>query len=155
MAEMFSGNWIVDFPSAVLNNNVLYDRFFNEHHFFIEGSGGNDGPHSDLVPVAVSGQNWFVKLEWFNPLVGWLPNPVPLRRIRAAYTLQDGLIVFLQADNTIPGGGGIPFSSISLSCRNVDPKLNPWQPFVNPYNFILPKQGPQAEETAAAAAVRR
>src|SRR5436190_833044 len=114
MAEMFSGDWIVDFPSATLNNNVLYNRFFNEHHFVIEGSMMNNGPHPissipGAVPVSASGPSWFIRLEWFNPLVGWLPNPIPLRPIRAVYTLQDGLIVFLQADNTIAGGGGIPF----------------------------------------------
>lgn len=149
MVEMFSGDWIVDFPTAMLDradlpNAVSYDHFFNEHHFVIEGATMNNGVHPSpnrTIPgtlvVVVSGASWFISLEWFNPLVGWLPNPVPLRRIGAAYTPQGALILSLQADNTLAGGGGIPFRTITLSCRNIDPQLNPWYPFVNPYDFTL------------------
>ena len=142
MAVMFSGAWTIDFPSATLNGTTLFNSFYNEHRFIIEGSSTRNGPHpfqSIVVPVSVSGPSWFFTLEWFDTMVGWRPNPVPLRRIGAVYTLQSGLVVTLQANNTLAGGGGIPFSTISLQCRNVEPQLNPWHPFTNPYDFRLPK----------------
>ena len=143
MAQMLSGDWTVEFPSATLNGTTLFNSFYNEHRFVIEGASNRNGPHpfaSIVVPVSVSGPSWFFSLEWFDPLIGWRPNPVPMRRIGADYTLQGGLVVLLQADNTLPGGGGIPFVTISLRCRNLSPKLNPWGPFANPYDFTLPER---------------
>ena len=30
--------------------------------------------------------------------------------------------------------------SASLRCRNLDPKLNPWHPFANSYDFTMPRR---------------
>ena len=63
-----------------------------------------------------------------------------MRRIGADYTLQGELVVLLKADNTLPGGGGIPFVTISLRCRNLSPKLNPWVHSEIRTTLTLPKR---------------
>jgi hypothetical protein len=145
MAEMFSGDWTVDVFGHSVEAHVPFLVSFVPHRFVIEGSSTSDGRYpfdTTTAPVSVSGPSWFIRFEWLHMVDSWEPNPAPVRRI-AAYTLEGGFVVFLEADNNIGiavGGSDLPFKSIVLRCRNVDPKLNPWHPFVNPYDFIIPKE---------------
>jgi hypothetical protein len=132
MAETFSGQWLVEVFQK--------DAAFSER-FIVEGSLGSDGiyPGEMITPaVSVSGQNWSIRFEW-NDNAGsdWQESAV--RRTGAAYTLQDGLIVFLGADDNFPSRRDGDFNDVVLRCRNLDPQLNPWDPFANPYDFTLPK----------------
>lgn len=68
-----------------------------------------------------------------------------VKRISASYTLQDGLEVSIQTnsavfENVFENGPKMLFKRCALLCRNVEPRINPWRPFVNPYNFILSKR---------------
>lgn len=145
MAEMFSGDWTVEVFGHSVEAHVPLLVSFVPHRFVIEGSRASDGGYqigAAAAPVSVSGPSWFIRFEWLQMVDSWVPNPAPVRRI-AAYTLEGGLVVFLEADNNIGiavSGSDLPFKSIVLRCRNVDPKLNPWYPFTNPYDFRLPKR---------------
>jgi len=148
MAEMFSGAWTIE---------CLWSGAWSKR-FIIEGSLASDGvyplgwdgvpmglnPVNVLTtpPISVSGPNWLIRFEWDGGgVLGW-QSDTSLKRSSAAYTLQDGLVVELLSDNrsvSTPGPLSI-YDSASLRCRNVDPKLNPWHPFANPYDFTLPKR---------------
>lgn len=150
MAEMFSGDWTVEVFGHSVEAHVPHLVSFVPHRFIIEGSHASDGGYQigatagvtpTAAPVSVSGLSWFISFEWLQMLDNWVPNSAPVRRI-AAYTLEGGLVIFLEADNNLGvavTGTDLPFKSIVLRCRNVDPKLNPLHPFINPYNFTLPK----------------
>ncbi len=132
MAEMFSGDWTVEVFQK--------DADFSER-FIIEGSRASDGVYpgeTATPPVSVSGPSWFIRFEWNdNAGSGWQPSDV--RRTGAAYTLQDGLVVLLGADDNFEQLRDHDFNDVVLRCRNVDPQLNPWHPFANPYDFTLPE----------------
>lgn len=139
MAEMFAGDWTVGILELTGNAS---------QRFIIEGSLASDGVYQGTTtsaPVSVSGTSWSIRLEAFSPIApkGWGPAH-DVRRIRASYTLHDGLDVFLRAYSVFGLSSRIGqneyFSECVLICRNVDPKLNPWQPFTNPYDFTLPKR---------------
>lgn len=93
-------------------------------------------------PISVSGPSWFIRFEWDGGGVLSWQSDTSLKRSSAAYTLQGGLVVDLLSDNRSvipPGPTPSLFDSASLRCRNLDPKLNPWLPFANPYDFTLPR----------------
>lgn len=131
MAEIFSGDWTVE----VFEKDASYSQ-----RFIIEGSLASDGVYigeTTTSPVSVSGQNWSIRLEWNDNVgSGWQPSDV--RRTGAAYTIQDGLTVFLGADDNFEHLRDHDFNDVVLRCRNIDPRLNPWYPFVKPYDFTLP-----------------
>jgi hypothetical protein len=132
MAEMFSGEWTL----AVFSKDAAFSQ-----RFIVEGSLASDGVYAGETttpPVAVSGQRWFVSLEWNNNAgSGWQASAV--RRTSAAFTLQDGLVVFLGGDDNYEHLRDNDFNDVVVVCRNVDPALHPWLPFVNPYDFTLPE----------------
>lgn len=138
MAEIFSGDWTVEVFQK--------DADFSER-FVIEGSLASDGIYPGEVstrPVSVSGARWSIRLEWNdNAGSGWQPSGV--RRTSAIYSLQDGLVVFVGADDNFENLRDHDFNDVVLRCRNVDRQLNPWFPFVNPYEFTLPEKRPSGD----------
>lgn len=147
MAEIgaFSGDWTVEFFGHSVEAHVPLMVLFVPHRFVIEGSRASDGGYqvgTTAAPISVSGPRWLIRFEWLHMVNNWEPNPAPVRRI-ANYTLEDGLVVFLEADNNLGTpvtGSDLQFKSIVVRCRYLDPKVNPWHAFTNPYKFILPKR---------------
>lgn len=146
MAQRFSGDWTVE---CFVNIHLAHFPY----RFIIEGSRTSDGVYPLEIttpPVSVSGPNWSIRLEWYDPREGrtdWFPGNVG--RTGATYTIADSLVVIL--DPTFSSGQepiltldgmmlALPWHPIRMRCRNVDPKLNPWHPFANPYDFTLPKR---------------
>jgi hypothetical protein len=129
MAETFSGSWIVE---------VLGKESPFLHRFVIEGSDASDGIYpgdTSTPPVSVSGPNWSIRLEWHDATLSPIWRASDVHR-GAAYTLEDSLVVSLGVDDSLP----LPDPSLDafvLRCRNVDEHMNPWHPFVNPYDFTV------------------
>ena len=141
MAEMFSGDWTVQVIEMSGNSRL---------RFILQGSHASDGAYevtAGMAPFSVSGPSWIISFEAFSPIPpkGWWPAQ-HVKRIGAAYTLQDGLDVSIRANShflyqgSSASGAKDFFSDCTLLCRNVEPQINPWRPFVNPYDFILPKR---------------
>lgn len=131
MAETFAGNWVVE----VFQKDAAFSQ-----RFIIEGSNGSDGVYAgetSTPPVSVSGANWSIRFEWNNNAgSGWQASEE--RRNGATYTLAEGLVVFLGADDNVVHLRDHDFNDVVLRCRNVDPELNPWLSVV-PYDFTLPE----------------
>jgi len=136
MEATFSGDWTVE---GAISGDVTYDRQFR---FSIAGSLASDGVYKvslTLPPVSASGPSWSISVEYYHIygyVLGTTPGipgewlPFDVRRTSAAYTLKSGLVVLV----------GTNAGNQFLICRNVDPQLNPWHPFANPYDFRLPKR---------------
>jgi hypothetical protein len=146
MAQRFSGDWTVEWANRPSPAGPGLGDFLDVR-FVIEGSRASDGGYAAplgaaVAAVSVGGSEWFVKFEYLSGN-DWVPNPWPARRTSATYTLEDGLVVLLATRylaNLLPlPGKDIPGGDIVLSCRNVEPVLNPWRPFKRPYEFILPR----------------
>jgi hypothetical protein len=152
MAEIFFGDWIVECFGL--------DRIHILYRFIIEGSRTSDGIYPLEIttpPVSVSGPSWSIRFEWYEYREGrtdWLPGDVS--RTGTTYTIEDSLVVIL--DPKFSSGQepiirldglriSLPGGNIRMRCRNVDPQLNPWHPFVNPYNFTLPKRRKRRDPT--------
>jgi hypothetical protein len=131
---LFSGSWVIKVDSK--------DADFSER-FIISGSVASDGiyPGEISMPsVSVSGQRWFLRFEWNdNASSGWQPSDI--RRTAAAYTLEEGLITFVGADDS--SSRDQDFNDLVLRCRNLDPKINPRIPLTNLLpDFTLPREPP-------------
>ena len=129
--QLFSGNWTVAFFSK--------DAAFSER-FVIEGSVASDGAYAGeptTPPVSVSGPRWFLRFEWNdNAGSGWQPSDI--RRTAASYTLQEGLVTFLGADDNFEQFRDHDFNDLILRCRNLDAEINPRIPLFNMPDFTLP-----------------
>jgi len=127
VTEVFYGEWAV----AVVSHERAYDQ-----RFTITGSDASDGVYlvsttgSDPPPVNVFGAQWTLTIEWDSPASGWLESDV---RRTPTYTAQDGLVINLGADVSFEGD----YDELVLSCRSLDPPLNPRRPVVNPYDFTV------------------
>jgi len=132
MAEMFSGQWEV----AVIEKSAVS----GDLSFIIEGSLASDGVYpgeTGTPPVSVSGPSWSIRFQLTIPEHVWPLNDV--RRTAADYSLENGLTVTIGA-NSIIRLGEHDFYDLVLLCTNLDPQINPWTPFTNPYAFILPRR---------------
>jgi hypothetical protein len=65
-------------------------------------------------------------------------QPSDLRRTAASYTLQEGLVTVLGADDNFEQFRDHDFNDLVLRCRNLDPELNPRIPLFNTPDFTLP-----------------
>lgn len=132
MTEIFYGDWTVEVFSK--------DAAFSQR-FIIDGSDASDGVHpgaTGTAPVSVSGQRWSITMEWNDDVgSGWQPSDV--RRTSATFTLQDGLVILLGADDNFEQLRDHDFNDVVLRCHNTDPTLTPWQPLGNPLDFTLPE----------------
>jgi hypothetical protein len=132
MSEEFFGDWTLE----VIEKEAAFSE-----RFVIDGSDASDGVYpgeTTTPPLAVTGARWRVTLEWNdNAGSGWQPSDV--RRTGAAYTLQDGLVIVLGADDNFPQFRDEDYDDVVLRCTSNDPRINPWHPFINPYDFTLPR----------------
>src|SRR5262245_23301415 len=132
MSEEFFGPWTLEVAGK---EAVLSERFV------IAGRDISDGlraGETSTPPVVVTGARWRVTLEWNdNAGSGWQPSDV--RRTGASYTLQSGLVILLGADDNRPELRDGDFNDVVVRCISNDPRINPWHPFVNPYDFTLPR----------------
>lgn len=129
--QFFSGSWTVEV--------YFKDAAFSER-FVISGSDKSDGIYLGEVttpPILVSGPRWFLRFEWNNNAgSGWQASD--LRRIGASYTLQDGLVTFLGADDNLEALRDHDFNDLVLRCRNRDLHINPRIPLMITPDFTLP-----------------
>jgi hypothetical protein len=143
MAEMLSGDWTVEIIWGGIWSQLIAEG--NSRRFIIEGALTGNGAYFVNVgpigpPISVSGPSWFIRIELYvGGVIGWQPDK-NLKRSSVTYTLEGGLVVDITSGNrsVTPAFPLLPNADAVLRCRNVDPQLNPWQPFANPYNFILP-----------------
>ena len=133
MTQRFSGAWIVDVAQK--------DASFSQQ-FIVGGSVASDGVYvrqTTTPPFSIAGPQWSIRFERNdNAGSGWQPSDE--RRISAKYTLQDGLVVLLGADDNFVEFRDHDFNDLIVRCRNDDPSLNPWRPFSNPYNFLFSRR---------------
>jgi hypothetical protein len=131
LAQLFSGAWIIQV--------VAKDGDFSER-FRIEGSLAADGTYPGdltLPPVLVTGSRWFLRFEWNNNAgSGWQPSDV--RRTAASFTVQEGLVTMLGADDNFSALRDHDFNDLVLRCRNVDPAINPRIPLTTVPDFTVP-----------------
>jgi hypothetical protein len=116
MTQTFFGPWTVQVVSV--------DAAFSER-FVIAGSANADGAH-DAAPgarVQVSGDAWTLELEWNDNIgSGWQPSDV---RKAAEYTITDGLIITLGADDNLDAVRDHDYNDVVLACRSLDPTVDP------------------------------
>jgi hypothetical protein len=129
----FHGDWAVE---------VFFKEAFFDQRFAIVGSDTSDGVYPGVPgspPVNVTGTTWNISLEWNdNATSGWQPSDV--RRNAVDYTVSDGLVVMIGADDNYEQFRDHDFNDIVLRCRNTDQRLAPWHPIANPYDFTLPER---------------
>jgi hypothetical protein len=132
MKEIFYGDWTVEVFSK--------DAAFSQQ-FIIDGSDGSDGtyPAAPGTPlVSVSGPRWFITMEWNNDAgSGWQPSDV--RRTSTTFTLEDGLVVFLGADDNFAELRDHDFNDVVLRCHNTDPTISHGDPITQPLDFTFPR----------------
>lgn len=116
MTQTFYGEWFVQ----VVSRESAFDQ-----RFVISGSDTSDGPYDGTpgVSTQVSGDSWTLTLEW-NDYVGsgWQPSGV---RESAEYTIQDGLVITLGADDNIEPVRDLDYNDVVVSCTSLDPSINP------------------------------
>ncbi len=148
MAEMLSGDWIIEcLWSGLWTKRFIIERSLSSDGVYLLGTDPlRDWGPLDTArvlttpPISVSGPSWFIRFEWDGgSVLGW-QSDTSLIRSSAAYTLHDGLVVDLLSDNrsVVPPGPFSLYDSASLRCRSVNPQINPWHPFANPYDFTRP-----------------
>ncbi|MGH3904678.1 MAG: hypothetical protein ACRDTE_10880 [Pseudonocardiaceae bacterium] len=130
MPEIFYGDWTVE----VLEKNAGFSQ-----RFTIDGSDASDGKYPGVMgtaPVAVSGERWSIAMEWNDDAgSGWQPSDV--RRTSIGFTLQDGLVMLLGADDNVEQLRDHDFDDLILRCHHTNPTLTPWHPPLTPLDFTL------------------
>jgi hypothetical protein len=116
MAQTFFGQWSVEVLSL--------DAAFGER-FLIAGSTDADGAYDGTpgVRIQVSGDAWTLDLQWNdNAGSGWQPSDV---RRTAEYTISNGLVVTLGADDNFDAVRDHDYNDVVLACRSLDPATDP------------------------------
>jgi hypothetical protein len=116
MTQTFFGQWSVEVVSL--------DAAFGER-FLIGGSANADGAYDGTpgVRIQVSGDAWTLDLEWNdNAGSGWQPSDV---RKTAEYTISNGLVVTLGADDNFDAVRDHDYNDVVLACRSLDPAIDP------------------------------
>ena len=116
MTQTFYGEWLVRVDSR--------DAAFGER-FLISGSDAADGAYDGTpgVNTTVSGDTWTLDLEWNdNAGSGWQPSAV-LKT--ATYTLHEGLVVTLGADDNVEALRDFDYNDVVVSCLSLDTAINP------------------------------
>ena len=130
--QHFFGNW---------NVQVLHKDAWFDERFVVTGSDTADGAYMGIPgagPGPVTGGEWIISMEWNdNAGSGWRPSDI---RRTADYTIADGLVVFLGADDNYPALRDGDYNDMIVVCRNLDPSLQPLHPLTNPYDFSLPRE---------------
>jgi hypothetical protein len=127
MDERFFGHWRI---TVIGRDSMLSNRFL------VSGSDRSDGTYPPDVgtSVEVSGQGWQINMEWSDDGQTWRPSRV---RQSASYSAGQGLVRILSADDGDPTTADQDFNDLVLSCRNLDPQLNPRIPADPFFDFII------------------
>lgn len=102
----------------------------------VQGSNDGGGRYPGTVgeTIRVDGDTWTLDLEWYQPKGGWRSSLIDRQ---AAYTVADGLVFTLRAQN----GPVEPvhWKHLRVSVASSDPALNPMHPPGFPPDFTIPK----------------
>jgi hypothetical protein len=130
MAETFYGDWLV--------RCIEKDSDF-EQRFKISGSDSSDSTYNGTPGTQidrVSGQQWSIEMEWNdNAGSGWQPSDIG--RSAASYTVQEGLVITLGADDNWPEKRDGDYNDLIIVCKSLDPAINPNPPPPNPPHFTI------------------
>jgi hypothetical protein len=128
--ETFYGDWSVE----VLAINAGFSQRFK-----ITGSNASDGFYLGTVGNAVprvSGSQWTLSIEWSSDGgATWQSSGI---RRSASYTIEEGMLVLLGADDNVPALRDGDFNDMILTCRYLNPVINP-PPIPNPFDFTIPE----------------
>jgi hypothetical protein len=116
MTQRFYGPWSVE----VISRDADYGE-----RFVIGGSANADGAYDGTpgVSVQVSGDAWTLDLEWNDNVgSGWQPSDV---RKSAEYTINNGLVVTLGADDNFDAVRDHDYNDVVLACRSLDAAVDP------------------------------
>ncbi|MET8030939.1 hypothetical protein [Streptomyces avermitilis] len=116
MTQTFHGAWFVQ----VVSRESAFDQ-----RLVISGADSGDGLYEGTpgVTAQVSGDRWTLALEWNdNVASGWQPSGV---RKSAAYTIQDGLVITLGADDNVEPVRDLDYNDVVVTCTSLDPNVNP------------------------------
>lgn len=131
MGEVLYGPWNV----TVLSKEAWFDQ-----RFIITGSVNADGVYPGIPgtgPGLVTGDEWTVSFEWNdNTSSGWQPSDV---RHFARYTVTEGFVVELGADDNYEQFRDRDYNDMVLTCVNQDPALTPLHPVTPFYDFSVPQ----------------
>jgi hypothetical protein len=131
MIETFFGDWSVE----VLTKDAAFDE-----RFIIGGSDSSDGVYPGIpgtVLERVTGTEWRLTMEWNNNRgSGWQPSDI---QRTATFTIQEGLVIRLGADDDTPTARDFDFNDMVVVCKSLDLTLNP-PPIRNPYDFSIPEE---------------
>jgi hypothetical protein len=128
--ETFYGAWRIE----VTGRDAVFDE-----RFVITGSDNADGAYPGVIgeAVSVAGAEWILTMEWRDGGGPWQGS----RLLRSAtYTVMDGLIVSLGADDGPPATADADFNDVVLTCLSDDPDIDPNRPAGNPYDFSIPER---------------
>ena len=127
--QTFYGDWLVQCDQV----NAGFSQRFS-----ISGSENSDGVHPGTPgnQIRVSGQEWFIKMEW-NDGAGsdWPASDI---RRSASYTISDGLVVTLGADDNLPSLRDLDYDDMIIVCKSLNPNINP-QPSSFAFDFTISK----------------
>jgi hypothetical protein len=130
--EVFNGHWTVE---------VLSHQSSLSARFTIVSSDNADADYEGLPgvgPIAVSGAAWGIRAQW-NDGAGSDWRPSDLKRLSVTYTLADGLVVLVGADDNYDNLRDFDFDDLVLRCQSDDPRFVPWRPLTRPYDFTIPE----------------
>jgi hypothetical protein len=131
MTESFYGPWSV----TVLSKEAFFDQ-----RFIVTGSANADGIYPGVPgtgPGPVTGTVWTIACEWNdNAGSGWQPSGV--KRF-ARYTVAEGLVVELGADDNVEAARDYDYNDMVLACISQDPDLTPLHPVPPFYDFTVPQ----------------
>ena len=132
MEDIFYGEWYIE----VSQKNASYNQRFR-----IIGSDSNDGIYQGipgLILNRVTGKEWKLVLEWNDGNNSdWHPSGM---QKTATYTINDGLVKTLGADDNFEWNRDFDFDDLVITCRSLDPSLNPMYPSRNPFDFTFPQE---------------
>ncbi len=130
MAETFYGSWFIDVVSK--------DADFIEQ-YVIQGSDRSDGTYiadTTTPRVHVSGEQWTLELQWNDNVgSGWQPSRI--RRSDVRFTVEDGLVVVVGADDNFEAVADGDFNDVVLRLQNIDRHLIPWHPYRRKVDFTV------------------
>jgi hypothetical protein len=125
--------WLIDVTAKVAAFSQRY---------IISGSDRADGTYPADVgtpQIQVSGEEWTLTLQWNNNAgSGWQPSRVIRRNVN--FTVEDGLVLELGADDNWVQIADNDFDDVVLRCQNIDPHLIPWHPYRRTLDFSLPRR---------------
>jgi hypothetical protein len=127
--EEFSDKWSI--KTVEDHENLLIS-------LTVFGSDGSDGTFAggfgSPINIIVTGARWRITMAFQEMLAFGGPFPSQIRRF-VSYDLHNGLV---KTFTDVAGGlfvieDGLPV----LSCKNLDPSVNPFEGVVNPFDFTL------------------